>query len=139
MPQHQALTRPLLLPLSAQPAACLGGLAWRAALAAGAAAAAALALARSQLAVQYESLTYVRLLGVRLETRRRCGLAGGAAFLPLRSLQAIIIHEASEEDAEGGEDAAGCSSSGGLCAAPLTGTAAVLPAESAQNPWLRPR
>lgn len=85
---------PILAPPSpAQPAAWLCGLAWSPALLLGAAAGGALALARSQLAVQRECLTYVRLLGVRLETRRRCGLAGGERFLPLRQLGGIIIHE----------------------------------------------
>lgn len=44
--------------------------------------------------MQYESLTYVRLLGVQLATRRRCGLWSTSRFLPLRQLAGIIIHEA---------------------------------------------
>lgn len=66
---------------------------WQAAAVVGGVAAAALALLHALLAVQWESLTYVRLLGVRLETRRRCGLGGTSLFLPLRMLQGLIIHE----------------------------------------------
>jgi hypothetical protein len=76
-----------------QPALLLGT-AVRQALLWGVAAAVGSALFRALLAVQYESLTYVRLLGVRLATRRRCGLWSSSRFLPLRQLQGIIIHEA---------------------------------------------
>lgn len=69
------------------------GLPLRAALALGLAASVCLALGRALLAVQSESLTYVRLLGVRLDTRRRCGLLGSSRFLGLRHLQGVFIHE----------------------------------------------
>lgn len=75
-----------------QPTALLGA-GWRAALLWGGAAAAALAVARVLLAVQHESLIYIRLLGVRLSSKRRCGLWGTSRFLPLRQLSGIIIHE----------------------------------------------
>ncbi|PRW33909.1 phosphatidylinositol N-acetylglucosaminyltransferase subunit H [Chlorella sorokiniana] len=78
--------------LALLPAAWLGA-SWQAAALAGGVAAAALALLHTLLAVQWESLTYVRLLGVRLESRRRCGLGGTSLFLPLRMLQGLIIHE----------------------------------------------
>lgn len=77
-----------------QPALCLGA-GWRLALLLGLGSAASSALLRIMLAVQHESLVYVRLLGVQLTTRRRCGLWSGSRFLPLRQLQGIIIHEAS--------------------------------------------
>lgn len=75
-----------------QPAACLG-FAWWQALALGAATAAALAAARLLLGVQAESLIYIRLLGLRLATHRRCGLWCSSRFLPLRTVQSIILHE----------------------------------------------
>ncbi len=77
-----------------QPAAWLGA-GWPAAAVAGGVSATALALLHTLLSVQWESLTYVRLLGVQLETRRRCSLGGTSLFLPLRMLQGIIIHEVS--------------------------------------------
>ncbi|KAL4436745.1 hypothetical protein ABPG75_003884 [Micractinium tetrahymenae] len=86
----QDLLRALLL--TAVPAALLGA-GWRRSLLLALAAACALAAGRAMLAVQCESLTYVRLLGVRLASRRRSGLWSSAQFIPLRQLQGIIIHE----------------------------------------------
>ena len=83
---------------------------WRPTAAAIGGLAAALALLHALLAVQWESLTYVRLLGVRLETRRRCGLGGSSLFLPLRMLQGLIMHEVGA--ASRGRGGAGGASSG---------------------------
>lgn len=80
----------MLAPL--QPAALLGA-GWQRSLALALAAACVLAAGRAMLAVQCESLTYIRLLGVQLASRRRSGLWGGSQFIPLRQLQGIIIHE----------------------------------------------
>ncbi|KAI3425997.1 hypothetical protein D9Q98_007965 [Chlorella vulgaris] len=68
-------------------------LGWVQALLIALAAALASALTRYALAVQYESVTYVRLLGVRLRTKRHWGLWSSERFLPLRKLQGMIIHE----------------------------------------------
>lgn len=97
---HEQLVIQVCSPPVLQPAAWLGA-SWQAAAVAGAAAAGALALLHALLAVQWESLTYVRLLGVRLEARRRCGLGGSSLFLPLRTLQGLIIHEVSGQRAAG--------------------------------------
>lgn len=88
VPSHGSL--PLLT--SAQPAALLGA-GWQRSLLLALAAACILAAGRAMLAVQCESLTYIRLLGVQLASRRRSGLWSSAQFIPLRQLQGIIIHE----------------------------------------------
>lgn len=77
-----------------QPAAWLG-FGWRHSLLLGGAAALLLALLRALLTVQHESVTYVRLLGVRVASRRRCGLWGSTRFLSTKELQGVIIHEVS--------------------------------------------
>lgn len=84
-----ALCPPLLPP---QPAALLG-VGWQRSLLLVLVAACLLAVGRAMLAVQCESLTYIRLLGVQLASRRRSRLWSGAQFIPLRQLQGIIIHE----------------------------------------------
>ncbi|KAL4423265.1 hypothetical protein ABPG77_004534 [Micractinium sp. CCAP 211/92] len=80
------------LVLTAVPAALLGA-GWQRSLLLALAAACILAAGRAMLAVQCESLTYIRLLGVQLASRRRSGLWSSAQFIPLRQLQGIIIHE----------------------------------------------
>jgi hypothetical protein len=78
--------------LALQPAAWLG-VDWRHSLLLGGAASLLLALLRALLSVQQESVAYIRGLGVRVASRRRCGLWGSARFLPLRELAGAIIHE----------------------------------------------